>query len=80
VARIVLPPPGGSSSSSAVNIAGLPAGSVVAVRKVDGVWPARPTARADIVVHWVGADPDPVIVASGTGGALDNVDVRIVAP
>jgi hypothetical protein len=53
-------------------------GLVIAVRKSSGAWPARPTARPDIVVHWIGADPDPVIVTSGTGGALDGVDIRVV--
>lgn len=55
----------------------LTAGTNLIVRKVNGVWPARPTSRADVVVTWVGADPDPAIVSSGTGGALNNVDLRM---
>jgi hypothetical protein len=32
------------------------------------------------VVAWKGPDPSPAIVASGTGGMLDDVDYRIVTP
>lgn len=55
----------------------LPAGSILYVVKVGTSWPARPTARTDIRVIWIGADPDPTIVSSGTGGAL-NGDLRWV--
>lgn len=55
----------------------LPAGSTVVVRKSGASWPARPTSRSDIIVFWVGADPDPAIISSGTGGALNNVDIRM---
>lgn len=54
----------------------MPAGTTITVFKSAGVWPARPTARTDIVVRWRGADPSPPIVSSGTGGMLDNVDER----
>jgi hypothetical protein len=60
-------------------ITALPAGSTLTVIK-SGTWPARPTSRADIVVIWKGADPSPSIVSSGTGGMLDNVDIRAVTP
>lgn len=60
-----------------VPIADLPAGSSIVVRKTGSTWPARPTTRSDIVVIWVGLDPDPAIITSGTAGALDNVDVRM---
>jgi hypothetical protein len=53
----------------------MPAGTTLTVIK-NGSWPARPTARTDIVVRWRGADPSPPIVSSGTGGMLDNVDER----
>lgn len=48
-------PSGGGGS---VTIAGLPAGSVLFARynTATSTWPARPTARTDIMVHWVGAD------------------------
>jgi hypothetical protein len=72
-------------SSSLLPISRLPAGSTLIVRKVSGNWPGgdadtgvRPTARTDIVVNWVGPDPSPDIVASGTGGMLDNVDLRSI--
>lgn len=59
---------------------GLPAGTTITVTKNDGVWPARPTARADITVMWKGPDPTPAIVSSGTGGMINNVDIRLVTP
>lgn len=40
----------------------------------------RPTSRSDVIVIWKGPDPSPGIVASGTGGMLDNVDMRFVTP
>jgi hypothetical protein len=64
------------TSGGAVTAANLPAGSVMFVRK-SGTWPSRPTSRSDITVFWIGADPDPSIVSSGTGGMLNNVDMRI---
>ncbi len=59
--------------------ANLPAGSTVTVSK-SGTWPARPTSRTDIVVQWKGPDPSPSIVSSGTGGMMDNVDIRLITP
>lgn len=38
----------------------------------------RPTSRADVYVIWKGADPSPAIVASGTAGMRDNLDMRFV--
>jgi len=58
----------------------LPAGTTLTVAKAAGVWPARPTSRSDIVVQWKGPDPSPSIVSSGTGGMLDNVDIRLITP
>jgi hypothetical protein len=60
--------------------AGMAPGSVLVVRKAAGVWPARPTTRSDIICFWIGADPPPSIITTGTGGMLDNVDVRMVTP
>lgn len=62
-----------------VSVAQLPAGTTLTVLK-DGTtgWPARPTARTDIVVAWKGADPSPSVVSSGTGGMLNNIDYRLV--
>lgn len=65
---------------SSPSYANLPAGTTLTVLKMAGTWPARPTARTDIVVQWKGADPSPAIIASGTGGMLDNVDMRFVTP
>ncbi len=69
-----------TASAGAVTIADLPAGSTITVAKSGGTWPARPTARTDIIVQWKGADPSPSIVSSGTGGMMDNVDIRFVTP
>ncbi|MBL8121551.1 hypothetical protein JNM87_02270 [Candidatus Saccharibacteria bacterium] len=69
-----------AQSSGSVTIADLPAGTTLTVSKSAGVWPARPTSRSDIVVQWKGPDPSPSIVSSGTGGMLDNVDIRLVTP
>lgn len=49
--------------------------SVLFVRKSGGVWPARPTTRTDVLVFWIGPDPSPSIVTSGTGG-MYNGDER----
>lgn len=68
------------SGITSVGYADLPAGTTLTVLKSGGVWPARPTARADLIVAWKGADPSPSIVSSGTGGMLDNVDYRLVTP
>lgn len=58
----------------------LPASVTITVAKSAGVWPARPTSRSDIVVQWKGPDPSPAIVGSGTGGMLNNVDIRLITP
>lgn len=69
-----------NAASAAPSYANLPAGSTITVAKSSGTWPARPTSRTDIIVQWKGADPSPSIVESGTGGMLDNVDIRFVTP
>lgn len=56
----------------------LPAGTTLTVVKRDNSWPPRPTDRSDIIVQWKGPDPSPPIIASGTGGMLANVDVRLI--
>lgn len=78
---------GGGGSSSATDLtsgtldyARLPAGTTLTVLKSGSTWPARPTSRTDLIVAWRGPDPSPPIVASGTGGMLDNVDYRLVTP
>jgi hypothetical protein len=67
-------------ASAGVGYGDLPAGTTLTVTKSGGVWPARPTSRSDVIVQWKGADPSPPIVSSGTGGMLDNVDMRFVTP
>lgn len=57
----------------------IPSGSTITVIK-QATWPARPTIRTDVIVIWKGPDPSPSIVESGTGGMLDNVDMRFVTP
>lgn len=56
---------GGGGGS--ITAADLPAGSVMFARynTTTSTWPARPTARTDIMVHWIGADestPPPAAV------------------
>ena len=46
--------------------------------KSGATWPARPTTSTSTVVFWVGADPSPPIVGSGTGGMYNN-DVRVIS-
>lgn len=71
---------GTGSGGAAPTYANLPGGTTITVLKAGGAWPARPTNRTDIVVQWKGADPSPSIITTGTGGMLDNVDVRLVTP
>lgn len=56
-----------------VTVESMPGGLMLAVRynAATGVWPQRPTGRADIVVTWVGPSAPPI----GGGYALDGVDV-----
>jgi len=68
------------AAGGAPTYANIPAGSTITVAKSAGTWPARPTSRNDVVVQWKGPDPSPSIVSSGTGGMLDNVDIRFVTP
>lgn len=48
----------GGSGGGAVTVANLPAGSVLYARYItaSSTWPARPTSRSDIMVHWIGGD------------------------
>ena len=57
------------------------AGTVLGVNKAQngGTWPDRPTSRTDVTVMWVGAEPSPPSVTSGTGGMYDH-DLRFVTP
>lgn len=67
-------------TSGTFGIAILPAGATLTVAKAGGVWPARPTSRTDVIVQWKGPDPSPSIVSSGTGGMMNNVDIRMITP
>lgn len=67
-------------NSGTLSYGTLPAGTTLTVVKAAGVWPARPTSRSDIIIQWKGPDPSPAIVSSGTGGMLDNVDIRMITP
>lgn len=68
-----------SDLAGSLSIEQAPANTTITVVKdATNGWPSRPTARADIVVAWKGADPSPAIVSSGTGGMLSNVDYRLV--
>lgn len=68
------------NTAAAPTYANLPAGTTLTVVKAGSTWPARPTSRNDIVVIWKGPEPSPVIISSGTGGMLNNVDIRIITP
>lgn len=68
------------TGGGAPTLANMPAGTTITVAKSGSTWPARPTSRTDLIVQWKGPDPSPSIVASGTGGMLDNVDIRFVTP
>lgn len=63
---------GGGTSSGPLTLDDLPAGVLVTVVKSTTTWPARPTARTDLVVEWIGPDPDPA-------GMLAN-DKRTLTP
>lgn len=61
-----------SGGGGPITIANLPAGSVVYARynTSTSTWPARPTSRNDIMVHWVGGgDSNP------PSGALNGIDL-----
>jgi hypothetical protein len=62
-------------TSGVLGIAQAPTGSVLAVVKTSTAWPARPTARTDVFVAWIGADPPPPEVTTGTAGMYPN-DIR----
>jgi hypothetical protein len=71
---------GTGGTTGPITVADLPAGSLIVVTKTGTTWPSRPTTRTDVKVAWLGADPAPTIVASGIGGAINNVDVRWRTP
>jgi len=50
---------------------------VLSAVKASGTWPARPTSNPSTVVMWIGADPDPAVVTTGTAGMYAG-DIRIV--
>jgi hypothetical protein len=57
---------GGGGSGGPVTIADLPAGSVIdSFQSSTGTWSARPTARTDVRVNWVGY---PGLVSLPSGG------------
>lgn len=64
-------------STGPVTIETMPPGFLLVVAKSGSTWPARPTARTDLRVAWLGPDPGP---AQGGTGAMNNVDVRWRTP
>lgn len=68
------------TATATSTVASMPSGMCWFVRKQGTTWPSRPTSRVDELVFWVGADPSPPIVTTGTGGMLDNMDLRVVTP
>lgn len=59
-------------TSGLLGVADAPAGSQIVVDKVKngGTWPARPTARTDVTVKWIG-DTDPSTAAINGDTWLD---------
>lgn len=51
-----------------------PAGAMGILRKSGSTWPARPNNRTDISFMWVGAQPFPALVTTGTAGYY-SVDI-----
>lgn len=66
---------GKKASTYTPPIADLPAGTMLAARWTGVAWPARPTARTDLVVHWLSSDP---AATNPPAGAL-SVDVITIA-
>ena len=64
-------------TTGTLNADRLTPGSSLTVHKSGTSWPDRPTTRTDITVHWVGPDPSPSIVSSGSGGMYEN-DIRFL--
>lgn len=71
-------PRGPAGPAATVSLSNVPAGYThTRVKSSAGVWPARGTSRTDITVIWIGADPSPAIVTTGTTGMYEG-DVRLV--
>lgn len=62
----------------APSYADVPAGSTYTILKTQAGWPARYSSRPDLTFIWVGPDPSPAIVASGTAG-MHASDMRAVS-
>lgn len=56
-----------------------PAGvsNVFVVQKLNGAWPNRPNALKETVGFWIGPEPGPSVVTTGTGGMYES-DMRFV--
>lgn len=71
-------PMGPAGEAAMPVLSNMPAGYTHTVQKnASGTWPSRGTSRADIIVIWVGPEPSPPVVTSGTAGML-NGDIRLV--
>ena len=57
-----------AAPGGAVTYETVPAGATFTIDRSGGAWPARPTARTDVVIRWRGVSPAPPLVASGTAG------------
>lgn len=68
---------GATGPAGTASIATYPAGYVHARSKINGVWQDRGTTRADITVLWIGPEPSPAVVTTGTAGMYEN-DLRLV--
>jgi hypothetical protein len=64
-------------ASSSVSIAGLPPGSTLDVFQTSaGVWPARPTARTDLRVNWIGYPGNTTPPVTGVVTLVDSYTFR----
>ena len=57
-----------AAPGGAVTYETVPAGATFTIDRSGGAWPARPTARTDVVIRWRGVSPPPPLVTSGTTG------------
>lgn len=57
-----------AAPGGAVTYETVPAGATFTIDRSGGAWPARPTARTDVVIRWRGVAPPPTLVTSGTTG------------
>lgn len=65
----------GDVTSGVFAIGRIPVSVMLSVKKSGSTWPNRPTSDPAVVVQWIGADPSPSIVTTGTAGMYEG-DLR----